>query len=581
MVKAKQHALSDELKLNMSQQELELLLENMISQFSYYRMVYDAEGHPVDYIFLAVNRAFEKEVGKSRDELIGKSVRSVFPETEQNWVDFFGRVAKSGVSEQITKYSIVFHKWFSVLAYSPKLDHVAITASNETNYVEKHLSFEQAAQALEVQQQENYRLAHEEPITGLPNRVCLYEALAQRMQSKQDRPFLIAIFAPDNLAGILASYGSMLSDAIMHGVAKRLSSLFSEADAYCFSMTGTDLVMLLSLPYEERMMRAALNRAQSAIQLPVNVEGIDYYISASCGVACYPLDGNDRDELIMKANLALYQAKRIGEPTVFFSEQISRKLRSRLLIRNALPKALANKELELFFQPQIDLVSDRITGFEALLRWHSEELGEVSPRDFIPVAEESRLILSIGAWVLEQACIALKQVNDKFGTCYCIAVNVSGVQLYAEDFVDQVLMVLERTGIDPCLLELEVTESVLISRELHAIEKINSLIQRGVRIALDDFGTGYSSLSMLKDLRITTLKIDRLFIQDPNAALLTKMIVRLGHTLGAEVVAEGVEDEAQMRAIRRAGCDRVQGYYKGLPMPLDSLMRFIASKVKV
>ncbi len=564
----------------MSQQEMEFLLENLVSQFSYYRMVYDAEGHPVDYIYLAVNRAFELETGKSREELIGKNVLSVYPEIGPHWLDLLGRVAKSGESEHCTNFSAAFQKWFSVFAYSPKQDYVALMVSDETNFFEKHQSLERASHALEAQQLENYRLAHEEPITGLPNRVCLYEVLAQKMKGEEDRHFLLAILAPDNLAGILASYGSVLSDAIIRAIAQRLTALFAEEDV-CYSMTGTDLVLLLPLKSDERKQSEALICAQKAIAQPVHVDGMDYYISASCGAACFPKDGANRDELIMKANLALYQAKQSGDPIVFFSEQISERLHHRLLIRNALPKALARREFELFFQPQTDLISDRVTGFEALLRWHSEELGEVSPRDFIPVAEESRLIVTIGAWVLEQACIALKRVNDKFCTSYCIAVNVSGVQLHPEDFVDQVLAVLERTGVEPCLLELEVTESVLISRELHAIEKINALIQHGVRIALDDFGTGYSSLGMLKDLKITTLKIDKLFIQDPNAALLTKMIVRLGHTLGAEIVAEGVEDEEQMRAIRRAGCDRVQGFFKGLPMPLDSLTRFIASKVRI
>ena len=293
--------------------------------------------------------------------------------------------------------------------------------------------------------------------------MCLYETIAQKMQAEPAQHFLLAILTPDNLAGILASYGSLRSDAIMRGIAQRLSEIFPEPDV-CYSMTGTDLVLLLSLDCDEQEMREALSCAQKAIAQPVHVDGMDYYITASCGTACFPTDGTDRDELIMKANLALYQARQTGESIVFFSEQISQKLHNRLLIRNALPKALANREFELFFQPQIDMVSDHMTGFEALLRWHSEVLGEVSPRDFIPVAEESRLIVPIGAWVLEQACIALKRVNEKFCTNYCVAVNVSGVQLFADDFVDQVLAVLERTGVEPCLLELEVTESVLISR---------------------------------------------------------------------------------------------------------------------
>ncbi len=159
-----------------------------------------------------------------------------------------------------------------------------------------------------------------------------------------------------------------------------------------------------------------------------------------------------------------------------------------------------------------------------------------------------------------------------------MAVNVSGIQLRADDFVDQVLKVLSETGLKPSLLEIEVTESVLINRTLHAIEKLNALHKHGVRIALDDFGTGYSSLGLLKDLKVSTLKIDKVFIQDPSAAVLTKMIARLGHTLGAEIVAEGVETEEQLKFVRRAGCDRVQGFYRGLPMQLETLERFVTMK---
>ncbi|MDP3448064.1 MAG: EAL domain-containing protein [Eubacteriales bacterium] len=557
--------------------EMQLLLENMISRFSYYRMIYDENGRAVDYVILAVNRAFETETGLRREDVIGKRVLSVYPLTEPYWIECFGRVAKTGVSEHISNYSAALGKWYDIVAYSPKPEHVAITVNDITGYISEQHALRQTAKELKAQQQENYRIAHEEPITGLPNRASLYDAFAQRAEGGADAHFLIAIFAPDNLAEILASYGSVLSDIIMRTIAQRLDSLFSGQHA-CYSMTGTDLVLLIPLPCEEQQIYQELSRAQQAIRIPVNVDGADYYISASCGVACFPRDGTDRDELIMKANLALYQAKKSGEAIVLFSERIGERLQRRQRIRNALPKALSNEEFELYFQPQVHTASARLLGFEALLRWHSPELGEVAPLECISIAEESRLIFPLGAWVLRNACQTLREINSNSRVNYMIAVNVSGVQLRADNFVEQVLAVLKETEIPPELLELEVTESVLVNRELHAIEKLNMLHERGVRIALDDFGTGFSSLSMLKDLKISTLKIDKVFIHDSNMAGLAKMIVRLGHLFGASVVAEGVETEEQMRFAQRAGCDRVQGYYQALPMPLESLKRYLGTK---
>lgn len=561
---------------NISEAELRLLFENMISAFSYYRMIYDENGRPVDYVFLAVNRAFEEETGARREDILGKNIRSVYPETEPFWIESFGRVAKTGVSERLSNYSAALGKWYCVVAYSPMPDHVAITVRDITDTVRKQGSLEHTAEELRTQREENYRLAHEEPITGLPNRQCLYEAFAQNAASGSTH-FSIAIFAPDNLAEILASYGSVLSDAIMRILAQRLHALFSE-DNTCFSMTGTDLVLLLHAPCEEKEMHQALNRAQSAIRQAVEVDGASYYLSASCGVACFPQDGTDRDELIMKANLALYQAKRAGNAVSYYRDQIGQMLLRRTNIRNALPKALENDEFELFFQPQIQPLSERLLGFEALLRWHSPVLGEVSPLEFISIAEESRLIRKIGEWVLQNACRTLKQINERFQASFFMAVNVSGIQLQTEHFVEHIFSLMNETQIQPELLELEVTESVVVNREQRIIEKLNQLYACGVRVALDDFGTGFSSLSLLKDLKISTLKVDKTFIQDPNVVGLAKMIVRLGHLFGAAVVAEGVETEEQMRFTRHAGCDRVQGFYHALPMPLESLMHYLETK---
>ena len=559
-----------------SEAEMRALFENLINPFSYYRMIYDENGHAVDYVFLAVNRAFELETGKDRAEILGKNVLSIYPNTEQYWIDSLGRVAKTGVSERISNYSTALGKWYNTLAYSTKPGYVAITVSDITEFLVKEMSLEQTVEELRAQREENDRLAHEEPITGLPNRLCLYEAFAKKASCENAR-FSIAIFAPDNLAESLASYGSVLSDAIMRILAQRLNALFPENNA-CYSMTGTDLVDLFSAPCDEKQLHLALERAQTAIRQAVEVNGANFYLSASCGAACYPKDGMDRDELIMKANLALYQAKQTQNVVQFYNEQLGQMLLRRTNIRNALPNALENNELELFYQPQIHPGSERLLGFEALLRWHSPTLGEVSPLEFIGIAEESRLIHKIGDWVLRSACQTLRQINERFQSSFVMAVNVSGIQLQTDRFVDRVFAILEETNVRPELLELEVTESVLVNREQRNIEKLNKFYDCGVRVALDDFGTGFSSLSLLKDLKISTLKIDKAFIQDSSVSGIAKMIVRLGHLFGACVVAEGAETEEQMRFTRHAGCDRVQGYYHALPMPIGSLMRYLETK---
>ena len=357
-----------------SEDELRLLFENMVIPFSYYRMIYDENGRAKDYEFLAVNHAFEQETGRTREQVIGKTAREVFPKTERYWIECFGRVAKTGEAEHITEYSAALEKWYSLRAYSPKRGYTAVTVSDVTRYIQEQEALRRTTKQLQAQQLENDRLAHEEPITGLPNRTCLYEAFAQKVESETCEQFSLAIFAPDNLAEILASYGSVLSDKIMRILAQRVSAQFIEPNA-CFSMTGTDIVVLYAHPCDEQAMHRALARTQKAIQQPVEIDGASYYITTSCGVACFPRDGTERDELIMNANLALYQAKRTGNAVAFFSEQIGQTLLRRTQIRNALPSALENEEFELFFQPQMHPIHERVLGFEALLRWHSAVLG--------------------------------------------------------------------------------------------------------------------------------------------------------------------------------------------------------------
>ena len=559
---------------NLSENELRMLVDNMINPFSYYRMIYNAEGKAIDYVFLAVNHAFERETGLTREAIIGKSVLSVYPKTEQYWLEFLGRVAKTGEPGLLSEYSAAMQKWYTLYAYSPRQEYVAITVNDNTPLVAQKNSLNETVQALAEQKEENYRLAHEEPISGLPNRVCLYETLAKRMTESPKSRFFIAIITPDNLSEILGAYGSVLSDRVMRAIAKRLEKHFPKPDQF-FSMTGTDLVLLVSSNCSAQQIRKHLSRVMEDINLPVEIDGANFYVSASCGAACYPADGRTSETLIMKANLALYQAKRERRSVAFFSDKIAADLLRRSRIRNALPKALENNEFELYFQPQLHSFSSKLLGFEALLRWHSPELGEVSPLEFIGIAEESRMILPIGSWVLRKACAALAALNRKYQAKYFMAVNVSGMQLFVEGFVEEVLAVLAENDLAPEQLELEITESILLSHECSTIQKLNTLFAHGVRIALDDFGTGFSSLSLLKDLRITTLKIDKSFVQDGKNTALLEMMVRLGHILGTQTVAEGVETEEQLHQARRLGSERVQGYFTARPMPLSALKWFI------
>jgi EAL domain-containing protein (putative c-di-GMP-specific phosphodiesterase class I) len=340
-------------------------------------------------------------------------------------------------------------------------------------------------------------------------------------------------------------------------------------------MTGTDIVVLFSSSCSILRAQQVLEQIIMTIRVPVEIDGTSFTVSATCGAACFPKDSADRDELIMKANLALYDAKSNKVPVSFFNERISRKLLLRTQIRNLMPQALVNHEFELYYQPKMQAYENRILGFEALLRWHSPDLGELAPLDFIGVAEESGLILPLGAGVLRSACRALKMLNELYQKNFFMAVNVSGIQLLTPDFYDEVIDAINEAGLKPGELELEVTESVLLNQEISAVETLNCLNDRGVKIALDDFGTGWSSMSLLKDLKISTLKIDKSFVQDPQAAKLTELMVQMGHLLGVEIVAEGVETASQLEFVKKIGCDRVQGYYFAKPMPLGALKSFI------
>jgi len=297
----------------------------------------------------------------------------------------------------------------------------------------------------------------------------------------------------------------------------------------------------------------------------------------SVGIARFPQDGMTVDEMMQHADLALYDAKSHAPGSVrFFVARLGEQVRRRLVLERDLREAIERGQLELHFQPKVSLRDWAVTGFEALLRWNHPEHGPISPVEFIPVAEESGLILQMGEWALGQACLEAARWPDPLQ----VAVNISPVQVMAQNLPDAVQRALQRSGLAPHRLELEITESVFINETRGTVERLHALGRLGVQIALDDFGTGYSSLAYLRRFPFDTLKIDRAFVNEvllrKDARAIVQMIAQLAATLGMRTVCEGVETPQQLAVVAKAGCQEVQGYLVSPPKPLPEMQRFVA-----
>jgi EAL domain-containing protein (putative c-di-GMP-specific phosphodiesterase class I) len=323
-------------------------------------------------------------------------------------------------------------------------------------------------------------------------------------------------------------------------------------------------------------------RMIEALAEPFVLDGSSIYVGASIGIALYPANGTNAETLQSNADAALHQAKVQGRGIMrFFSPEMTSRAKERLTLEAELRHALEHQELRLYYQPQIDLASGQIVGVEALVRWQHPERGVIPPGEFIPLAEESGLVVRLGDWVLHEACNQIKQWSDAGLAPRQTAVNVSAVQLSRGHLFESVKDALAQTGIAPDKLELEITESfVMLERDL-SFKTIMDLKALGIRLSIDDFGTGYSSLAYLQQLDVHKLKVDISFVRDMTTnsgnASIVKAIIALGHSLGLGVIAEGVEDPEQERYLRSLQCDEIQGYLISRPMPADETTRFLAS----
>nr|WP_320050261.1 EAL domain-containing protein [uncultured Desulfuromonas sp.] len=428
-------------------------------------------------------------------------------------------------------------------------------------------------------------LAQTDPLTGMPNRVLFRDRLQQAIKHVQRNASTLAVYALglDHFKKINDSLGHTIGDRILIEVASRLKKCLRDEDTFC-RHSGDEFTLMTYCGADAIDASAVANKILKAIRQPFLIDGTELFLTASIGIALFPKDSSDDLGLMQKAENAMHQSKKKGRDCFcYFSREFSEQAEEALHLTNLLHKALEKEELQLFFQPQVDLESRRIIAAEALLRWHNDELGWISPARMIPLAEESGIILPIGKWVLDQAAKQIRSHRHEHGEWLPIAVNISVKQFITDDFVSMVKQVIDEHEIPASSLELELTESLMLADVDLAIKKMGELHAFGVPLSLDDFGTGYTSLAYLKRFPVDKIKLDRAFVTDihhsKGDAALAKSLVAFTREMEFELIAEGIEEEIQGEYLKAMGFRYGQGYLYSKPLPKDEFSRLFTVRM--
>ena len=422
-----------------------------------------------------------------------------------------------------------------------------------------------------LSEQRIHHIAHHDVLTGLPNRALLQDRLTQAAAyaNRSGNPLWVMLIDLDRFKFVNDSLGHKAGDLLLKTVAQRLRDSVRESDTVA-RLSGDEFVAILTEYPDAALTREVTQRIMRAVAQPVMLEGKEFFVTCSIGVAVYDPDGTPAQRLIEHADIAMYRAKKMGRNnTQFYQPAMNEEALERVRIESALRNALERNEFVLHYQPQLDLQSGRVVGMEALIRWRHPELGMVAPHRFIGLAEETGLIVPIGAWVLQSACAQAKAWQDAGHGPLRIAVNLSPRQFSEPNLVTSIAEVLRHTGLPPSCLEIELTEGLFMHDVALAVELLHKLKALGLALSIDDFGTGYSSFSYLRKFPIDVLKIDRSFVSDiveGDEAAIVVSIIALAHNLKLRVIAEGVETAAQLDYLRRNGCDEMQGYYFSPPV---------------
>ncbi|WP_248745477.1 phosphodiesterase DibA [Pseudomonas sp. MWU12-2037] len=525
-----------------------------------------------DGLIVHVNRAFVAITGYQEAEVLGE--RPNLFKSGRHSAEFYQKVYQtldatgewSGEIWNRRKSGEIYPQWQTIRAIR-----------DDFGQLSQYVAVFSDISAIKDSQHELAQLANYDPLTGLPNRLLFTDRASQALASAQvhKRGCALLLIDLDHFKIINDSLGHNVGDQLLKAVGERLQHLFGSGIS--LARLGGDEFAVLAENCPQVVQAAALaQRVIEGLKEPFQLDGHQLFISASIGISLFPSDSLNAEQLLRNADSALFKAKSAGrEGYALYTEELTAHAQHRVEMAGELRRALEQDELRVYYQPVHDLSNSRLIGVEALVRWEHPQRGLVSPGEFIPIAERTGLIAEIDAWVMEQSCRQMCQWLQEGVELSFIAVNVSSRLFARRELYQQVAKVLDDTGLDPALLELEVTESAVMDDPEVALEQLHRLRELGVSLAIDDFGTGYSSLLRLKRLPVQKLKIDQGFVAglpwDEDDAAIVRVVIALAQSMGMQVQAEGIEQADQARFLLDQSCDLGQGYWFGRPMPADQL----------
>ncbi|MTI69722.1 MAG: EAL domain-containing protein [Firmicutes bacterium] len=522
------------------------------------------------------NPAFTKITGYTVKEAIGEKP-SILKSNKHN-KDFYKKMWDALINEGKWAGEIwnrrrsgeAYPEWLTIMAVKDEY-------GNTTKYISV---FNDLTKLKRNEDDLNYKTYYD-ALTGLPNRLLYTDRLKDSIHiaKENDNKLAVMFLDIDDFKKVNEGLGHIIGDVLLKKVAKRLNSVVKKGNTVA-RMSGDEFMIMCPNYKNEQAIINEVNKILKVFNDPFDVEEHKVYITASIGISLYPEDGTDSNLLIKNAHSAMYKSKEYsGKKYTWYRPNMNKKAEERLVLENDMQDALINEEFSLYYQPKVDSKTNKIVSLEALIRWNHPTKGMISPGAFIPVAEESGFILLLGEWILKKACKDIKEINKKVKSKITVSVNLSAKQFESDNILNTVDLAINNAEIKTNLLDLEVTETTAMKNERNAFKIMNEMKKRGMTLSIDDFGTGYSSLNYLKRVPSNTIKIDKSFIDNIAIkkcdATIVKSLITMCHSLGKNVVAEGVETKEQLEMLKEFGCNQIQGYIYAPPLPLEEIKEMI------